>query len=102
MSLEPLAVGVCSWSLQVKSVPELERLLARLVTDVVQVARGDQQHASWAEGDAMPRAATSAGFRMTGAMLGSPGEDYATPQTIHKAGGFVFFFKQKTAYELTV
>src|SRR5436853_31887 len=30
MALEPLAVGVCSWSLQVKSIPELRRLLERL------------------------------------------------------------------------
>ena len=28
MSIEPLAIGVCSWSLQVKSVPELKGLLA--------------------------------------------------------------------------
>ena len=30
----------------------------------------------------MPEAARAAGFRMTGAMLGFPGEDYTTPQTI--------------------
>jgi sugar phosphate isomerase/epimerase len=36
----------------------------------------------------MPDDAKSAGFRMTGAMLGFPGEDYATPQTIQKTGGF--------------
>src|SRR5438067_969996 len=88
MAIEPLAVGVCSWSLQVKSVPELKRLLARLGTDVVQIACGDPHHASWAEGDDLPKAATSAGFRMTGAMLGFPGEDYTTPQAIQKSGGF--------------
>ncbi len=58
MAVEPLAIGVCSWSLQVKSVPELKQLLHRL------------------------------GIRMTGAMLGFPGEDYTTPQTIQKSGGF--------------
>src|SRR5829696_4868333 len=88
MSLPPLAVGVCSWSLQVKSVPELKQLLARLGTDVVQIACGDPHHASWAEGEQMPEAATAAGFRMTGTMLGFPGEDYTTPQTIQKTGGF--------------
>ena len=36
----------------------------------------------------MPEAARAAGFRMTGAMLGFPGEDYTTPQTIQKTGGF--------------
>ena len=30
MPLEPLAVGVCSWSLQVTSIPELKRLMDRL------------------------------------------------------------------------
>ena len=88
MAIEPLAIGVCSWSLQVKSVPELKRLMDRLGTDVVQIACGDPHHAAWDEGDGLPAAAKGAGFRMTGAMLGFPGEDYTTPQTIQKTGGF--------------
>jgi len=88
MSIEPLAVGVCSWSLQVKSIPELKGLLDRLGIDVIQIACGDPHHAAWAEGDDMPAAAKAAGFRMTGAMLGFPGEDYTTPQTIQHSGGF--------------
>jgi sugar phosphate isomerase/epimerase len=88
MSIEPLAIGVCSWSLQVRSVPELKRLLERLGLDVVQIACGDPHHAAWDEGDRLPEAARAAGFRMTGAMLGFPGEDYTTPQTIQKTGGF--------------
>src|SRR5437899_10083402 len=88
MAIEPLAIGVCSWSLQVKSVPELKRLLGRLGVDVVQIACGDPHHAAWDEGDRLPEAARAAGFRMTGAMLGFPGEDYTTPQTIQESGGF--------------
>ncbi len=88
MALEPLAIGVCSWSLQVKSVSELKRLMDQLAIDVVQIACGDPHHAAWEEGDRLPEAARSAGFRMTGAMLGFPGEDYTTPQTIQKSGGF--------------
>ena len=88
MTIEPLAIGVCSWSLQVKSVAELKRLLERLEIDVVQIACGDPYHASWDEGDRLPEAARAAGFRMTSAMLGFPGEDYTTPQTIQKTGGF--------------
>jgi sugar phosphate isomerase/epimerase len=88
MTIEPLAIGVCSWSLQVKSVPELKRLLDRLGVDVVQIACGDPHHAAWEEGERMPEAARAAGFRMTGAMLGFPGEDYTTPQTIQRSGGF--------------
>ncbi|MCI0705030.1 MAG: sugar phosphate isomerase/epimerase [Planctomycetia bacterium] len=88
MAIEPLAIGVCSWSLQVTSVPELTGFLKRLGIDVVQIACGDPHHASWSEAEAMPAAAKSAGFRMSGAMLGFPGEDYTTPQTIEKTGGF--------------
>ena len=88
MALEPLAVGVCSWSLQVRSIPELKGFLDRLGVDLVQIACGDPHHAAWDEGDAMPEAARKAGFRMGGAMLGFPGEDYTTPQTIQKTGGF--------------
>jgi sugar phosphate isomerase/epimerase len=88
MPIEPLAIGVCSWSLQVTSVPELKRLLDELGTDVVQIACGDPHHASWSEGDDLPVFANKAGFRMTGTMLGFPGEDYTTPKTIERTGGF--------------
>ena len=79
---------MCSWSLQVKSVPELKRLPDRLGLDVVQIACGDPHHAAWEEGDRLPEVARAAGFDMTGAMLGFPGEDYTTPQTIQRTGGF--------------
>lgn len=88
MPLDPLAIGVCSWSLQVKSVPELKKLMDRLGVNVVQIACGDPHHAAWEEGDKMPAAAKAAGFQLTGSMLGFPGEDYTTPQTIQKTGGF--------------
>src|SRR5438270_411598 len=88
MALQPLSIGVCSWSLQVTSIPELRRLCDRLGVNVVQVACGDPHHAAWQEGDRMPEAARAAGFDLTGAMLGFPGEDYTTPQTIQKTGGF--------------
>jgi sugar phosphate isomerase/epimerase len=88
MAIEPQAIGVCSWSLQVTSVPELKRFMDRLGIDVVQIACGDPHHASWSEGDSLPATAKAAGFRMSGAMLGFPGEDYTTPQTIEKTGGF--------------
>ena len=88
MKIEPLAVGVCSWSLQVRSVPELQRLLGRLGIDAVQIACGDPQHATWEEGDRLPDVASTARLRMTGAMLGFLGEDYSTPQTIQRTGGF--------------
>ncbi|MBM4071806.1 MAG: sugar phosphate isomerase/epimerase [Planctomycetes bacterium] len=88
MPIEPLAIGVCSWSLQVTSIPELKKFMDKLGIDVVQIACGDPHHAAWEEGDKMPAAAKAAGLRLTGSMLGFPGEDYTTPQTIQKSGGF--------------
>ena len=87
-STPPLSLGVCSWSLQVKSIPELKRLLDQLGINIVQIACGDPHHASWDEGDALPAAVRASGLMMTGAMLGFPGEDYTTPQTIKETGGF--------------
>ncbi len=81
-------VGVCSWSLQVASISELRRLLDGLDTDIVQIACGDPQHASWEEGEGMPEAARATGLDLVGAMLGFPGEDYTTPATIKATGGF--------------
>jgi len=88
MAVEPLAIGVCSWSLQARSIPELKDLLDRLGIDVIQIACGDPRHGTWAEGDGMPVAARAAGFNMSAAMLAFPGEDYATPRTIERTGGF--------------
>ena len=88
MSIPPLAIGVCSWSLQVTNIPDLKRHMDQLGVSVVQIACGDPHHASWDEGEAMPKAALAAGFTMTGTMLGFPGEDYTTPQHIQKTGGF--------------
>src|SRR4051812_41217463 len=81
-AVPPLALGVCSWSLQVGSVAELRRPLDQLGVNVAQIACGDSHHASWEEGDAMPDAALASGIVFTGTMLGFPGEDYTTPQTI--------------------
>jgi sugar phosphate isomerase/epimerase len=86
--LPPLALGVCSWSLQVKNIPELVGFLAQLGLNVVQIACGDPHHASWDEGEGMPAAALKSGIVMTGAMLGFPGEDYASPESIKRTGGF--------------
>ena len=88
MALPPLSIGVCSWSLQVKSIPELKGLMDKLGIDLVQIACGDPHHAAWDEGDDMPAAARAAGFVMGGAMLGFPGEDYTTPKHIERTGGF--------------
>ena len=89
MAVKPLALGVCSWSLQVRSIPELKGFLDRLGLDLVQIACGDPHHASWDEGESMPQAARAAGFVMGGAMLGFPGEDYTTPKRSRKPAASV-------------
>ena len=66
MAIPPLSIGVCSWSLQVTSVPELKRLLDRLGVNVLQIACGDPHHADWEEGERLPQAATAAGFQLKG------------------------------------
>jgi len=84
----PFTLGVCSWSLQVTSIPELKTLMDQLGVQHCQIACGDPHHASWAEGDQMPEVARASGLKFTGAMLGFEGEDYTTPQTIQFTGGF--------------
>ncbi len=86
--LGPFTLGVCSWSLQVKNIPELTRLLGELGVNVVQIACGDPHHANWDEGENLPGIALGSGIVMTGAMLGFPGEDYTSPETIKRTGGF--------------
>ncbi len=89
MAVEPLGIGVCSWSLQVTSIPGTETI----------------PHPFWGLTWCKSPAATlttRVGMKATrcpprrkrpasacrGAMLGFPGEDYTTPQTIEKTGGF--------------
>ncbi|HNR98283.1 MAG TPA: sugar phosphate isomerase/epimerase family protein [Planctomycetota bacterium] len=82
-------IGACSWSLQVKSILELEELLKKVGLEWTQIALGDPNHASWEEDDATFVARVDkAAFRVSAAMLGFPGEDYTTPDHIRRTGGF--------------
>ncbi len=86
--MRSLELGVCSWSMQVKSVPELEKCLGEVGARVVQLALGDPNHGSWKEGDKLVEAAKKASFEISATMIGFPGEDYSTPETIRRTGGF--------------
>jgi len=82
-------IGVCSWSLQVTSIPELERLLAEVGAERTHLALGDPHHASWVEDDeTFITSVKKAAFSPSAAMLAFPGEDYTSPATIRKTGGF--------------
>ena len=82
------AIGVCSWSLQVTSVPELVRLMGEVGAATTQVALGDPNHATWKEGGNIVKAFKASPLKISAAMIGYPGEDYTSPQTIKETGGF--------------
>jgi L-ribulose-5-phosphate 3-epimerase len=81
-------IGVCSWSLQVTSVPELAKLMKEVGAASTQVALGDPNHATWKEGAQFTKTIKASKLKVSAAMIGYPGEDYTTPQTIEKTGGF--------------
>jgi len=81
-------IGVCSWSLKVKSVPELQRLLKEVGAACTHVALGDPNHAVWDEGPDLIKALKNAHLDISATMIGYAGEDYTTPETIKKTGGF--------------
>lgn len=81
-------IGVCSWSLQARSIPELERLAAEVGAEVVQVGLGDPTHGTWEEGAEFLRKLAGSSLEVSGTMIGYPGEDYTSPETIRRTGGF--------------
>jgi L-ribulose-5-phosphate 3-epimerase len=95
-----LEIGVCSWSLQVTSIPELEKWLGEVGASSVQLALGDPHHATWKEGDGLVKAALKASFEITATMIGYPGEDYTTPETIKRTGGFGDSARHKERLEI--
>ena len=88
MAITSLEVGVCTWSLQVSSLGELESVLGTVGVGAVQFGLGDPHHGTWDEGDEVFAQARTAPFDISATMIGFPGEDYTTPATIEKTGGF--------------
>ncbi|HLU49299.1 MAG TPA: sugar phosphate isomerase/epimerase family protein [Planctomycetota bacterium] len=81
-------LGVCSWSLQVDSIPDLVRLTREVGAEVVQIGLGDPNHGTWKEGPRFIQALEDSGLELSGTMIGYAGEDYTTPATIQRTGGF--------------
>ena len=81
-------LGVCSWSLQVGSLPELVKLVREVGAEVVQIGLGDPNHGSWQEGDRFIPLLKESGLALSAAMIGFPQEDYTSPATIRQTGGF--------------
>ena len=93
MAIEPLAIGVCSWSLQVKSIPELKRLLGRLGVNVVQIACGDPHHAPWEDDDRMPELARAAAQR--GILVANTPEDSEAVDVAEHTLGMILTLRKK-------
>jgi L-ribulose-5-phosphate 3-epimerase len=81
-------LGVCSWSLQVASVPELLKLMNEVGAGLTQIGLGDPTHGTWKEGHDLLKALKEAKVEISATMIGYPGEDYTTPETIRRTGGF--------------
>ena len=81
-------IAVCSWSLGVNSITELEASCNELGIHHVQLACGDPNHVAWEEGDGMPEAAKASELSLVSSMIGFAGEDYSSPQSIKATGGF--------------
>jgi sugar phosphate isomerase/epimerase len=74
--------------LKVTSVPELRKLMSDVGAAVTQVALGDPNHAQWQEGKEIVSALKKSHLEISATMIGYPGEDYTSPATIQKTGGF--------------
>lgn len=81
-------IGVCSWSLKVRSVGELQNLLREVGVACTHVALGDPNHAAWDEGPDLVQALKKANLDISATMIGYAGEDYTTPETIKRTAGF--------------
>src|SRR5690606_979846 len=56
--------------------------------EVVQIGLGDPNHGTWKEGPRFSQALEDSGLELSGTMIGYAGEDYTTPATIQRTGGF--------------
>ena len=87
-------IGVCSWSLRPRDARELGVAVRACGLEAVQLAldpirEGREGREGRWELDATRRALDAAGVRVLSGMMGTRGEDYATPATIRATGGFV-------------
>jgi L-ribulose-5-phosphate 3-epimerase len=84
----PAQLGVCSWSLLATSADDLAAKVKAVGVKKVQMALTAHREDAglW---DGVDEKLAEVGARVVSGMFGTIGEDYTSPQTIHKTGGFV-------------
>ena len=82
-------IGVCSWSLQPKSMEELLGQVRRLGLEHIQLGfQWIQQMDDATRASALSQLSAS-GVKLTGGMMSFAGEDYTTIASIRRTGGYV-------------
>ncbi len=79
-------LGVCSWSLQPSSPEDLAESAAKVGVGWVQLALDPISHGDWDE-DETAGALKEAKIGIVSGMIGFPGEDYSTLDSIRETGG---------------
>ncbi|TVS09212.1 MAG: hypothetical protein EA423_00385, partial [Phycisphaerales bacterium] len=79
-------LGVCSWSLQPASPADLARKVSKVGVQWVQLALDPISHGDWDEEETVGDL-KEAGIGIVSGMIGFPGEDYSTLETIRQTGG---------------
>ncbi len=79
-------LGVCSWSLQPASSADLAWKVSKVGVQWVQLALDPISHGDWDE-DETAGALKEAKIGIVSGMIGFPGEDYSTLETIRQTGG---------------
>jgi sugar phosphate isomerase/epimerase len=82
-------IGVCSWSLQPKSMEELLGQVRRLGLEHIQLGFQWIQEMDDATRAAALEQLKSSGVQLTGGMMSFAGEDYTTIASIRRTGGYV-------------
>ncbi|MFQ5804824.1 MAG: sugar phosphate isomerase/epimerase family protein [Phycisphaerae bacterium] len=79
-------IGVCSWSLQPRSVDELVQRVQAVGVSAVQLALDPLRAGEWSIDQTVARL-QRAEIEIRSGMIGMPGEDYSTLESIRRTGG---------------
>ena len=82
-------IGVCSWSLQPKTMADLLEQVRKLGLEHIQLGFQWIQAMDEATRSAALAQLKSSNIKLTGGMMSFPGEDYTTIASIRRTGGYV-------------
>jgi sugar phosphate isomerase/epimerase len=89
MKIDGHDIGICSWSLRAPSLAATLEGVKELGLAHLQLAVGDLLSLDDAGKKQVRDQLQAAGISLTASMIGFPGEDYSSIQSIRKTGGFV-------------